>query len=73
MKAALLVVFVALLSGCSLVRQPPSEAKAQALEYGRRDAESAQHARAEAAKLEERGLTTREASSLADARRRVAR
>ena len=68
-KAAAVVALAMLLSGCSIITQPPSEAKARRLEDGRLAAERDAHVQADTKKLEDRGLTSREARSLAEAQR----
>jgi hypothetical protein len=71
MKSLMLVAIVLGLSACSAVTQPPSEAKARRLEEGRAAAEADTRVQSEAKRLEDRGLTTREARSLAEAQGRV--
>jgi cytochrome c biogenesis protein ResB len=73
MKSMIVIGLMVALSGCALVRQTPSEAKARRLEEGRSAAEREAHARADAKKLEDQGLTSREARSLAEAQRQAAR
>jgi hypothetical protein len=72
MKSLMLVGIAIVLSGCS-VTQPPSETKARRLEKARAAAEIDTHVQSEAKRLEDRGLTRREARSLAEAQGRVGR
>ena len=68
-KAVAIVALTMLLSGCSIISQPPSEAKARRLEEGRLAAERGAHLQADTKRLEDRGLSGREARSLAEAPR----
>ena len=68
-KATAVIALIVMLSGCSVISQPPSDAKSRRLEEGRPAAERDAHVRAETKKLEARGLTSQEARSLAEAHR----
>ena len=55
------------LASCSLVQQPPNEAKARALEAGRGEVERDAQVRVHARKLERSGMSALEARALAQA------
>ena len=68
-KATSVLVLTVMLSGCSIFTQPPSEEKARRLEDRRLSIERGSHVQADAKNFKDRGLTGREAHSLAEAQR----
>lgn len=72
MRSCLFLAFAiaVALSGCTLVNQPPSAAKARRYEADRRASERAAHVAAEARRLEQQGLRNLEAQALARAQAR---
>ena len=73
MKSLMLVGIAIVLTGCSVLTQPPSEAKARRLEEGRAAAEADARVQSDAKRLEDRGLTRQEAQSISEAQARVGR
>ncbi len=73
MKTHLLIGLTLFASGCGLVTQQPSETKARRLEDSRAQAENSSHIAAETKRLEDKGLSPREARSLAEAQARTTR